>query len=350
MKRKGYKNSYFSFSGAIIFFATIAIVMQSAILIYDYIIKRTDDKGLIAFLILAVVIILSAVCTVIDIIRRKIMIDRPVEKILAATEKIASGDFSVRIETSHVYGKYDEYDLIAENLNILAAELAKSEFLKNDFISNVSHELKTPLAVIQSYATAIRSEKADRETKEKYIDIILAATTRLNALVTNILKLNKLENQEIIPEFERINLTEMLSESVLAYEEQIEKKDISLDCDFDDVIIYSAPAYLEIVWNNLISNAIKFTDNGEIRISLREKNGKATVEVSDTGCGISPEVGKKIFEKFYQADTSHSGEGNGLGLALVKRVIDILGGEISVISEPSRGSTFTITLEGVMYE
>ena len=177
------------------------------------------------------------------------------------------------------------------------------------------------------------------------------ASRRLTDLITNILKLNKLENQDISTEYERINLTEMLSQAVLNYEDIIDKKGLDLDCNFDDVIIYSSPSYLEIVWNNLISNAIKFTESGgSITVTLKEHLDRVEVSVSDTGCGISKETGKHIFDKFYQGDTSHSGEGNGLGLPLVKKVIDILGGEISVKSETGKGSTFTITLKNINEE
>jgi signal transduction histidine kinase len=229
----------------------------------------------------------------------------------------------------------------------MAAELEKTELLKTDFISNVSHEVKTPLSVIQAYASALQDENLDKETRKKYTNTLMQTTKRLSELITNILKLNKLENQDIAPEYERVDLTAMLSDAVLSFESIIENKELNLECDLDDVVIYSSGSYLEIVWNNLISNAIKFTDKGgSIFISLKEHLDSVEVKITDTGCGISRETGKHIFEKFYQGDTSHSGEGNGLGLPLVKKVIDILGGEISVKSEIGKGSTFTIILKG----
>ncbi len=351
MKARKYRNGGFSFVGALIFFVTIALIIQIAVMIYDYIIQRTDNRGLIAVLMLVVIVILSVICTLIDFIRRKRTIDRPVKRILEATEKIASGDFSVRLDIDSPYGKYSPYEVIMENINVLAAELGKSEVLKTDFIANVSHELKTPLTVIQNYATLLQDEGLDKETRKKYAKTLSQAAKRLTDLITNILKLNKLENQEIKPEFERINLTEALAQTVLSYEGLIESKKLELDCDLDDVHIVSAPSLLEIVWNNLLSNAVKFTEEGgRIGVSLKAEKSKAVVKISDTGCGISPEMGARIFEKFYQGDTSHSGEGNGLGLALVKKVIDILGGEISVNSALGKGSTFTIVLKGVVNE
>jgi len=345
------RKSAFSITGALIFFVTIALVIQIAILVYDYIIQRTTNKGLIAVLILIVVLILTALCTVIDVIRRKIMVDRPVTKILSATKAIAAGDFSVRLTPTHNYEKYNEYDIIMENLNTMASELSKSEVLKTDFISNVSHEIKTPLAVIQSYASLLQNEDLDKEEKQRCTGALLQATRRLNDLITNILKMNKLENQEIKPDYSLFSLSDQLAEIIVGYEDLLQSKEIDLDCQIDEVKIKSCPSYLEIVWNNLLSNAIKFTDSGgKITVTLKKSDENAIVGISDTGCGIDKETGEHIFEKFYQGDTSHKSQGNGLGLALVKRVVDVLGGEISVESEKGKGSTFTITLKDVVNE
>ena len=351
MKNRKVKSAGFPVAGAIIFFVLIAFVMQIAILVYEYIRVRTDNNGLIAVLILIVIVFLAIVCTIIDCIRRKITVDKPTKKILKATEKIAEGDFSTRLEITHEYGKYNEYDLIMENLNKMASELQKNEVLKTDFISNVSHEIKTPLAVIQNYATLLQDDTLDSEMRIDYAKTLIAASKRITDLITNILKLNKLENQEIQEKHEAFNVTDSLSDSVVSFESWIEKKNIELNCDFDDVTIFSSKSLLEIVWNNLISNAIKFTpDNGKIDILLKRKDKNVEIKVIDTGCGMTSETGAKIFEKFYQGDTSHSTQGNGLGLALVKKVIDILGGEICVQSELNKGSTFTILLKDVVYE
>lgn len=337
--------------GAISFFTLIAFIMQIAILCYDYIREKTSNLSLIALLILIEIIILATFCTIFDWVRRKITVDRPTNKILQATEKIAEGDFSTRLTIKHEYGKYNQYDLIMENLNKMAAELAQNEVLKTDFISNVSHEIKTPLAVIQNYATLLQDDTLDSETRQDYAKTLIAASKRITDLITNILKLNKLENQEIQEKHEAFHLTEALANCVLEFETWIEKKNLECNCDFDDVIIFSSKSLLEIVWNNLISNAIKFTpDGGKIGISLKRIGENVEIKVVDTGCGMTSEVGAKIFEKFYQGDTSHATQGNGLGLALVKKVIDILGGEISVQSELGKGSAFTILLKGVVYE
>ena len=273
------------------------------------------------------------------------MIERPLKEILKATEKIASGDFSVRLEPKHPYGSYDEYDLIKEYLNIMVADLSKSEILKSDFISNVSHEIKTPVAVIKNYSVLLEKEN-DLEKRAQYRRELVRASNRLSNLVGNILKLNKLENQELIVEKKAFRLDGALEEAIVAFESQIEKKELEIECDLEEISIVSSESHLEIVWNNLISNAIKFTEKGgKVGVSCKWVDGMATVEISDTGCGIDAETGKHIFDKFYQGDTSHSGEGNGLGLALVKKVIDTLGGEISVKSELGKGTTFTVRLK-----
>lgn len=333
--------------GSLLFFVTVGAVVSAAILIYDAVQTACHGhKGVIAAVILCVIVVLSAVCTVIDIFRRRYMVDNPVQKILDATNRIALGDFSVRLDIKHPICRYDEFDCIMENFNKMAAELSRTEVLHTDFISNVSHEIKTPLSVIQNCAALLQNKNADEETRAKYAQTLAIASKRLTALITNILKLNKLENQEIQPENERVNLTETLAETVLGYEELIESKGLSLECDFDeDVIVTSSPSYLETVWSNLLSNAVKFTESGgKITVSLKKEDGRAVVTVADTGCGISAETGKHIFEKFYQGDTSHAQEGNGLGLALVKKVIDVIGGTIAVRSELGKGTAFTITL------
>ena len=333
--------------GALIFFITMAAVVTVAVITYGIVSERSGSRAVISVVMLCVILLLALVCTVIDLLRRKIMVDRPVRKILEATDRIAAGDFSVRLQVEHADGRYDEYDFIMENLNRMAAELSKTEVLRSDFISNVSHELKTPLAVIRSYASSLKSGDLPPGTREKYAQVLVDASERLTSLIVNILKLNKLENQEIRPETRRVRLDEMLAEAVLRFEEAIDAKKLHLECDLEETEIVSAPDYLEIIWNNLLSNALKFTEEGgTIGVSLKREGPKAVVRISDTGCGISADTGAHIFEKFYQGDTSHSGEGNGLGLALVRKVIDLLGGEISVESEVGKGSTFTVALNG----
>lgn len=337
----------FSILGFILFFLTLAVTTICSILVYYHTNLVTNGNvTAIVFAVLGNILFGTVICSVIDIARRKIMVDRPAEKILEATQKIAHGNFDVELKIKHSHKKFDEYDDIMENINIMTNELKKNEVLKTDFISNVSHEIKTPLAVIQNYSTILQDEKLSNADRQKYLKELSNATKRLSDLITNILKMSKLENQQFVPELYEFNLGEELRIAVLQFEELFDKKNIALECDIEDINIVSSKELLELVWNNLVSNAIKFTENkGKIAVNLKEEQGYAVVTISDTGCGISNEVGKHIFDKFYQGDTSHSSEGNGLGLALVKKVIDILGGEISVESEIGKGSTFKVKLK-----
>lgn len=279
------------------------------------------------------------------------MIDKPSQQILNATQKIARGDFNVKLTPLHQYNKFDQYDTIMDNINKMAKELSKSEILKNDFISNVSHEIKTPLAIIQNYAKLLSQSDLDSQTKQKYVHNLTQASQKLSNLVSNILKLNKLENQTIQESNQSTNLSEVLRQTILQFENLFNKKNINLEIDIEEIVCTTNSTHWEIIFNNLISNAIKFTkDNGSINIRLYVEKQNIIFSVKDTGCGISNEIGQHIFEKFYQGDTSHSHEGNGLGLALVKKIIDIMGGNIKVESEPNVGSVFTVITSKENYE
>lgn len=334
-------------AGFAIFFATSLFSVGTAAVVYDKLSKASGENVTVisvTFIVLAAAMALFF--TAFDFFRRRLTVEKPVREILEATERIAAGDFSVRVPISHAFELYDDIDVIKENLNRMAEELSKTELMRTDFISSVSHEIKTPLSIIRNYAKAIGKDGVDEETRKRYAETLVGASERLTNLVQNILKLNKLENLEILPELKKIELGESLRECVLAMEELTEKKNIELVCDIDDVIVLAPSDLLEIVWNNLLSNAIKFTnDGGKVEVSLKKTGNYAVVTIEDTGCGISPEHGARIFEKFYQADSSRANEGNGLGLALVKRVIDLSGGEISVKSALNKGTTFTVKLK-----
>ncbi len=293
------------------------------------------------------VVFLSLICTVIDGVRRKITVDRPVKQIVAAAEQITKGDYSVRVPVIHSWGRADGLAEISECFNQMAQELSGVETLQTDFIANVSHELKTPLAVMQNCSTLLQQLELSEEERIHYAKSISDASRRLAGLITNILKLNKLENQQIYPAMQNFDLSAQLIECLLAFENVWEQKNIDMDTDIgEDVKINADPELLSLVWNNLLSNAFKFTEpGGTVGVSLKVENGCAVIAVSDTGCGISPEVGKRIFDKFYQGDTSHAAQGNGLGLALVRRIVSIMGGDIAVSSEVGKGSTFTVKLK-----
>ena len=333
--------------GFLLFSLTVGFNISLGILVYTSI--EDKSKFIISTIILLIIFVSALICTIIDVFRRKIMIDKPLKEILVAAEKMSRGNFDISLSSSHTYKYYDEFDYIKEHLNKMANELSKSEVLKNDFIANVSHEIKTPLSVIQSYCNALKNESLPKNMRSKYLENLQESCKKLSNLVTNILKLNKLDNQRLVPEINNFNLSELLANQIVQFEDLIEKKNIELECDIEeDLYINSEQNYLELVFNNLISNAIKFTDDeGKIMISLKKIDSEYIIEFKDNGCGMDEETGSHIFDKFYQGDTSHSKEGNGLGLALVKKVIDILGGSIRVESELGVGTTFTIVIKGV---
>jgi len=275
------------------------------------------------------------------------MVKNPLYDILYATKQMSKGNFNIYLKTNHSYTDYDEFDLIKEDLNKMAQELSKNEVLKNDFIANVSHELKTPISVIKNYAKLLNNNNLSKEDKTKYLENLQNACDKLNNLITNILKLNKLENQQLNPTLKKLNISELLENQIISFESILEKKEITLNCDIqENLFINSEESYLEIIFNNLISNAIKFSNQkGVIDISLTSINNNFIVKIKDYGCGMDSETGKHIFDKFYQGDTSHASEGNGLGLALVKKVIDIIGGSISVESKLNEGTTFIVTVK-----
>ena len=337
----------FSFIGFLLFFFTIGITSILSIFVFDITNKASGGNKLLVIIFVFLTIIIGAIiCTTVDIIRRKNMIEKPVMQILEATKKIASGNFNVKLLHTRSYSKFNEYDLIFDNINTMTAELSKNEVLKNDFIANVSHEIKTPLMIIQNHAKILNSKNISEQTKNESLKEIMAQSSKLASLVSNILKLNKLENQKILPQMEKFNLSELVRLCAINFENLLEKKKLLLDCNIEEVDITSDKTLVEIILNNLLSNAIKFTESGgKITIEVNKSKDFAIIKVSDTGCGISKEIGQHIFDKFYQGDTSHSSEGNGLGLALVKKVIDTLGGEITVNSTVGIGSTFVIKLK-----
>ena len=292
------------------------------------------------------VVLISLAFAGIDTLRRKFTVQRPVKRISEATAKMIEGDFSVRIKPVPGFASDDTFNEIIDCINKMAEELSGVETLRTDFIANVSHEMKTPLAVMQNYGTLLQAPDLTDEKRMEYAKAVTDAARRLSDMMTNILKLNRLENQQIYPKTETYDLGEQLCERLLQYENVWESRGIEIDTDIEENVFVSADAeLLSLVWNNLFSNAFKFTDSGgKVTLALFTDGDHAIVKVTDTGCGMSPEVGAHIFEKFYQGDTSHATQGNGLGLALVKRVVDIMQGEIGVESTVGVGTTFTVKI------
>ncbi len=272
--------------------------------------------------------------------------DVPMQRLSAAAKKVAEGDFSVYAEPLNTPDHYDYIDVMFLDFNAMVKELGSIETLKNDFVANVSHEIKTPLSVIKNYTMALRNENLSENTRNEYIETIVKATDNLSSLAGNILQLNKLENQEIETVPEVYDLCRQLCDCALNFDSLWEEKKIDFSADIEDKAIIRAHEHmLEIVWNNLLSNALKYTEpGGKINLVQTSDADTITVSISDTGCGMDNETMKHVFEKFYQADTSRSCEGNGLGLALALRVVEKLGGTLTVKSAVGHGSTFTVVI------
>ena len=352
MKKLTIKSVLGSVSSFLLFFLTVGFIVSCCMMLFVSILADTMGLALTADNIAAAakvtfwnVVLITFLFKFADYIRRKIMVERPTKTITEATEKIMSGDFSVRIPSMQSSGM-EGFNQIAMAINQMAEELSSVETLRTDFIANVSHEMKTPLAVMQNYGTLLQAPDLSEEKRIEYAKGITDGSRRMADMMTNILKLNRLENQQIYPQVSEFDLGEQLCECLLQYENVWEKANIEIETDIaEDVKVKADAELLGHVWNNLFSHAFKFTPSGgTVTVSLTATDHHAIVKVTDTGCGMTPEVGAHIFEKFYQGDTSHSVQGNGLGLALVKRVIDIMQGEIGVESAVGKGSTFTVRI------
>ncbi|MBQ4557667.1 MAG: HAMP domain-containing histidine kinase [Clostridia bacterium] len=340
-------NNYFSFFLLVAFVITCCTMLFVSTMAKSLGIVLTDDNIASAAKITFLnVVLLSLIFSMLDTVRRKYTVEKPVKRITDAADKIMKGDFSVRIKPQSRLGLDDTFNEVIECFNKMAEELGSVETLRVDFIANVSHEMKTPLAVMQNYGTLLQAPELSDEKRIEYAKAVTDGSRRLADLMTNIFRLNRLENQQIYPKTEEYDLSEQLCECLLQYESVWESKDIEIGTDIAENVIVNADAeLLSLVWNNLFSNAFKFTESGgKVSVSLTATANHAVIKVIDTGCGMSSEVGAHIFEKFYQGDTSHASAGNGLGLSLVKRVVDIVHGEISVESEAGKGSTFTVRI------
>lgn len=279
--------------------------------------------------------------TISAIIGKRIL--SPLVKFSEALMEVGKGNFNIKLnENKH---NPDELKTMYRNFNIMVNELNHIETFRSDFIANVSHEFKTPLASIDGYTMLLQDKALTEEEKNQYINKILSNTKRLSNLVSIILQISRLENQGIIAEKNKFKLDEQLRQTLLLFESKWTSKNIDLNVDLDPITFYGNEELIMQIWANIFSNAIKFTpNNGIIKCTLKQSASLITATISDTGLGMSEDVQNHIFDKFYQGDKSHSSEGNGLGLALVKRIVDLCDGTIEVQSEYGKGSTFIVKL------
>lgn len=259
-----------------------------------------------------------------------------------ATKEVVKGNFTVRLNEDIVA---EELHSMAHNFNTMVRELSNTEILRKDFIENVSHEFQTPLSAIEGYAALLQNQSLTTQKRQEYAKRILVNARRLSDLSGNILLLSRLEHQELEIQKETYALDEQIREAILLFETKWTQKELCLEVDLSAIRYKGNKELLMQVWQNLIGNAVKFVaQKGEIRITLRIEKNDVIVTVADNGIGMSEAVQKRIYEKFYQADTSRTGIGNGLGLALAKRIVDLHDGTLTVASAEGKGTMFTVTL------
>lgn len=328
----------------LISFSVILFCCSTTTLLFNYLMTINANPWYFVLIISSSVIIMTFILSVIVWFSLSISFYKPISNLSVAARKVASGDYTTRVGFLKSGDKKDEMEVLIEDFNTMVEELSTVETLKSDFISNVSHELKTPLSIIQNYVSALKDENLSKDERNEYIDIITNSIKKQSALITNILRLNKLEMQEIY-EKNKYSLDEQLRCVIIELEEKMNEKNIDLEIDIPEIIIESDEKLLEIVWNNLITNAIKFSnENGKITVEIKKDSKFVSVIIKDTGIGINDETKKRIFDRFYQGNTSHSNEGNGLGLSMVSRIINIVSGDIIVEDNLICGSKFTVKL------
>lgn len=267
---------------------------------------------------------------------------RPIETLIDATKKVAKGDFTIRLNENFPEDEIRDMNI---HFNKMVGELNGIETLRNDFIVNVSHEFKTPIASIEGYATLLQDRLLTKEERNEYAQMILDSARQLSSLSGNILKLSGFESQEILPEKSDFSLDEQIRQVLLFLESKWSKKHLEIDLELPSITYFGNEEFLMHVWLNIYGNAIKFTpEDGTISTSVKKRDTCIYISISDTGIGMTEEVQKHIYEKFYQGNSARNWEGNGLGLTLVKRIIDLMEGTIEVQSEVGKGTTFTVCL------
>lgn len=335
----------FWFSSMVWLLFAITGVTTAAIFMLLYGILTFQQIYLNAFLLIAAITLSSIIIGAgLAAITSKFFFRR-LSKISEGMREIARGNFKARVHERDKKDTLSEFGELERSFNQMAADLDGIEIFRNDFINNFSHEFKTPIVSLRGFARQLQSGNLSEEQKKEYISIIVKESERLADMSSNVLLLSKLENQQIVSEKTTFELDEQIRSSILLLEKGWSDKNIELDIELDPIKYTFNEEMLSHVWVNLISNAIKFTSvDGKISCRLYENDGMIVFEIADNGIGMTEEIRSRIFEKFYQGDSSHSGSGNGIGLNIVNRIITLAQGTISVESDYGKGSKFTVNL------
>lgn len=328
----------FAFFVFIILVVTMAFMTFGSFTLFHFNLMGEMDFQRLPLFMFAVVSVITGTIIALIVSRKPLA---PLTEIMDAADKITEGDYSVRIRPRGP----EQLHQLGEKFNRMAAELEHVEIMRNDFIQNFSHEFKTPIVSICGFAKALKWNDLTENEKTEYLDIIIDESQRLSDLATNVLYLSKIEKQTILSGRTSFNLCEQIRLVVALLDKKLEQKNLILEMDSDEIFYTGNPAMLRQVWINLLDNAIKFSPKGgRIKITVRETTEGIQTAITDKGNGMSKEVMAHIFDKFYQGDTSRSTVGNGLGLTIVKKIIDLHGGKIEVFSS-EQGSSFYVLLK-----
>ena len=350
-ERKQRRALYFFYSFVIFAIIWISILLAAAIVallirfgIYPYqevaALEHTGNAYSLMWLTVLVSLVIGSTAA---FLTTKYSMD-PVGRLVTHINRLASGDYRTRLSDKDFLAGTPAFQPVTESFNKLAEELQNTEMLRSDFINNFSHEFKTPIVSIAGFTKLLKRGNLTEEQQREYLDIIEEESLRLSAMATNVLNMTKIENQTILTDTTTFNVSEQIRSAILLLDEKWDKKYIELSADFSEYTITGNEEMLKQVWINLLDNAVKFTpDFGSVRVDLAVSDRHLTVSIANTGSTIPPEKLTKIWNKFYQADESHASAGNGIGLAIVKKVTELHGGKVSVTSE-NELTTFTVML------
>ena len=325
----------------------ITIILASglvSVLMYTGLIRDLSAESITA---LDALLLMSAISFVAGILLSALFgkyLTQPVNRYIDQMNRLAAGDFRARIRFRKPLFGHSALQEIENSFNTAAAELEQTEMLRRDFINNFSHEFKTPIVSIAGFAKLLRRGNLTEAQREEYLAIIEEESLRLSYMATSVLDLTKIENQTILSNVTRFNVSEQLRSAILLLEEKWTRKDLEFNLWFEEHEICANEELLKLVWINLLDNAVKFSDaHSCIDVRMKENDGRLSVSISNHGTPIPPENRKRIFQKFYQADESHSSQGCGIGLAVVKKVAELHGGTVTLQSE-EKLTTFTVEL------